>query len=493
MKPPISFEPFSLTKLDESGPIVFFFSLSFAVKNENKALKTISNGIDRLVDTVPFLNGETASPAGALEVRPATVAPEEQVPMLQVKRHTGSTLPVRKIGNAAFVVPENVPLEDHFNPLPVFHTPGQPAPVLRFQANVLDDGIILTVAFNHHVFDIPGAGVVLGILAELCRNPENGISQRITTITSSEMLLRKQVSDMISVIDSSYVAPPPLPPVQTSQRTSSPAPAPPPAVCECFVFSVERLEQLRNSCNFILPWLNSHQLPQNSDRESPVSSISSDDVLAALICGSAERARCSNTPSSDCWLSVNSRRFLNPPLPADYMGNASIPMSFQVQPCPVSEQETLSNLSNELQQQLGGLDISSFLPIAKTAYNIRTSLENYRNTYSEGLISLLHPEARQNMGDMRFPPLIVNNLRSLKSSEMYFGPELGNIQTIENAVPWLDGACVVLPLCAAQPEMKNVEPFNVRITLNTDSMVRFKNDQVVQWALQQETANARGV
>jgi fumigaclavine B O-acetyltransferase len=484
MKPPFSFEPFNLTQLDELGAMVFSFSLSFAVQDKEKALNAITKGIDRLLDMIPFLSGETPPAAGAsgtkkgaLEVRPGTAAPEEQIPMLQVKNQAGCTLPLRRIGTGAPVMPENVPINDAFHPLPGLLTPGKPTPVIRFQANVLDDGIILGVSFNHHVFGAEGGGVVLKLLAELCRNPENADMERGSRISSSQVLLRKRAFDSISLISSSYAAPTQSPPAQITKPTFSPAPAPPlPVLCECFVFSAERLEQLQTSCNALLPWL-------NSSSQQALSFISSNDVLVALIAACAERARGSATPSPDCWLGVNGRKFFNPALPADYMGNTNTPLRFQVQPL---KQEAPSTLLDELQRQLPGINVLSFLEIATTAYTVRASLENFRTVFPQAIVSFLHPEANPAKPDVRFSPMLVNSLRSLKTYEMDFGADLGRIQTFDTGVPWLDGACVILPLCADGPDVDHLQPFNVRLSLYSDVMERFKKDQVVRWALQQE-------
>ncbi|KAL2783454.1 hypothetical protein BJX66DRAFT_349420 [Aspergillus keveii] len=488
MKPPSLFEPFPLTGLDQvNGEVFFHYSLSFEVQDADEALKTISKGIDHLLALVPFLTGETVRAAanGAVKLRPATASADAEIPMLQVKRHAGWNIPVRKIGKIVSSVPQCLPLQAAFNPLPPLHKPGQPSPVIRFQANVLQHGIVLTAGFNHLVVDAMGAAVIVGLLAGSCRNPNTTAEGQIV---SSELLLRKQVSDLVSAImanSSTDVAN-----AATAHEVSKPAslpslPSQKKVQDECLVFSAERLEQLRDACNSILPWLNSSR-PKQSQNEvmTPVSFLSSNDVLTALICETITQARGPDAqPSRPCMMGVNARGFFNPPLPQTYMGNAGLPLYFDVQPTTpdeAGEEEPALPLPHEL---ISALDTPSFLRIAKTAHTIRSGLSNFPNTYADSLTAFIKAASSPPQPDGGPNPIIVSSLRPLKSYEMHFGPELGDIQTFETGVPWVDGACVILPLCAGAPEVGPLTPWCVRISLYADVMDRFKGDRTLSWVL----------
>jgi fumigaclavine B O-acetyltransferase len=486
MKPPSLFEPFPLTRLDQAnGEVFFHYSVSFEVQDEDKALKTISKGVDHLLALVPFLTGETtrAEGSGAIELRPATASPDGEIPMFQVKRHANCTLPVRKIGKIASSVPQNLPLQGHFNPLPPLHKPGQPSPVIRFQANVLEDGIVLTVGFNHLVFDAMGGAVIITLLAESCRNPRTADGQ----IAASELLLRKQVSDLVSAImmnPSPEVVDPPAS-LEVSKPTSPPPP-PPQVQDECLVFSAERLEQMRDACNSVLPWLNSSASKQSPEETlTTVSFLSSNDVLTGLICETIKQARGPDQPSPPpCMMGINARGFFEPPLPQTYMGNAGLPLYFHVQPTIPAQQEPDLSLPHELHSPLiSALDTPSFVRIAKTAHTIRSGLSNFPKTYAGSLTAFIKAASSPPQPSGGPNPVIVSSLRPLKTYEMQFGPELGDIQTFETGVPWVDGACVILPLCAGGPEVGRLAPWCVRITLYADVMERFKGDRALSWVL----------
>ncbi|KAL4969425.1 uncharacterized protein BDV14DRAFT_196239 [Aspergillus stella-maris] len=511
MRPPQPFKPFALTLLDQAyGKVFFHYSLSFNVQDENRALQAISQGIDELLALLPFLTGEMAphpDANGTLEVRPATS--EQKTPMLKVQRHANCFLPVRKIGQGpgAFRVPQNFPLNDRFNPLPSLHAADQPAPIVRFQANLLEDGVVLTTGFNHLVFDAIGGSVIVGILADLCRNPGSADGQRGSAIMARELFLRKQVEDLISRVKSDHahgvITKSLTSGDETTETASAPAytaSAPPqPVKDECLVFAGERIEQLRGFCNSILPWLDRQQQQVSEkeevvDKPRRVSSISGNDVLSALICESIERARRLKGPRPDCMLGVDARGFLNPPFPENYMGNAGLPLCFQLQSSSSSapEQETSSSLPQELLEtaQAHGLtlDMPSLLTIAKSAYTIQAGLSNFHNTSVDSLLSFINAGtsgAKQKADPAPRPPCtILSTLRPVKFHEMHFGPDLGGIQTFETGVPWLDGACMVLPLCVFSPETVHLAPWSVRIALYQDVMQRLKSDSAIVWALQ---------
>ncbi|KAJ0423128.1 hypothetical protein BJY00DRAFT_310255 [Aspergillus carlsbadensis] len=491
MKPPSLFEPFPLTGLDQvNGEVFFHYSLSFEVQNEDKSLKTISKGIDHLLALVPFLTGETvrAVANGAVELRPATASPDAEIPMFQVKRHPSRNIPVRKIGKIASSVPQSIPLQAEFNPLPPLHKPGQPAPVIRFQANVLQDGIVLTTGFNHLVVDAMGAAAIVSLLAECCRKP--GTTAADGQILSSELRLRKQFSDLVAAImakSSRDVADAPAP-VEPSKPTSAPSPPPQKKVQdECIVFSAERLDQLRDACNSILPWLNSSRPKRSPDEVvTPVSFLSSNDVLTALICETIKQARGPDgEPSPPCMMGVNARGFFNPPLPQTYMGNCGLPLYFDAQPTTPAQEDPAPPLQDDLDSQLiSTLDTPSFLRIAQTAHTIRSGLSNFPNAYADSLTSFVKATSSPPPPGGGGPnPIIVSSLRPLKSYEMHFGPDLGDIQTFETGVPWVDGACVILPTCAGAPEVGRLTPWCARISLYADTMERFKGDRTLDWVL----------
>ena len=147
-----AFSPILLTPLDHYlvvGGIGAYGCnyFTFQTADSNAALEALTTGVERLVRELPFLSGEVApradDPRHQLEVRPSGPERFASHPMVFVRR-VGAPLPaVEDIGRVIDAEGDGV-----YRPLPSKGPEGF-MPVLRFQANMFQGGIVLCFCWNH--------------------------------------------------------------------------------------------------------------------------------------------------------------------------------------------------------------------------------------------------------------------------------------------------------------------------------------------------------
>lgn len=142
-----NFSPFSLTSLDHALLAVYIpQNLCFRTSDHQQCPSRLQAGINLLLTRLPFLSGEVAKP-GELCVQPGNTF--DEIPMLTIKHFTHVILPPVLIGGSNSLKADHAVASldsQFFFPLPLTLPPSEPRPVMRLQANVVADGVILSMA-----------------------------------------------------------------------------------------------------------------------------------------------------------------------------------------------------------------------------------------------------------------------------------------------------------------------------------------------------------
>lgn len=179
----------------------------------------------------------------------------------------------------------------------------EPAPVLLIQANFIQGGVLVTFAGQHNIVDMNGLAQLIRLFARACRGEpftqlelEQGNRDRRTVI---RLLNPDEPKTDLTPFR-----------VQNKPSESNSAPSPPPEYKWVY---------------FHFPGLNLAELKRVGS--TPDSWVSTDDVLSALVCQRITAARIqrlgSGQPGATATFcrAINSRRFLETPVPPEYMGH----------------------------------------------------------------------------------------------------------------------------------------------------------------------------
>ncbi|GFF78845.1 hypothetical protein IFM53868_02448 [Aspergillus udagawae] len=358
------------------------------------------------------------------------------------------------------------------------------------------------MGYNHVVFDGTGGGVILNLLAESCCTSGSAEIEQCSPVSRllPEASLRKLVLDITSPLEGrinhsevychSLAA-------TSSTLISEESRAPQ----EIFIFSADKINKLKQTFNYIYPWL---QDACEISTNAPLPSyVSSNDVLTALLWASIIKAGHSSRDSKqpqkgyDCVMAVNLRPFFKPRLPESYMGNAVTQLRITVDPATLPPQGAGTPHPSWDMESLSGLDIASLLPIAKLAFRIRHKLSGFNDHYVRSLTSFLKGHDDWNTMHLRPFDIVVTSWRHLQVYDLDFGPHLGYIDSFHDQWWGIPGGCVIMPAFASRSKTTGTKseyqqpPWDVRITLDRETMANLKNDDLLCWALEGEGSNAQ--
>ncbi|GMG45137.1 unnamed protein product [Aspergillus oryzae var. brunneus] len=476
------FEPIQLSPLDQAIPPVYIrILLCFSVVNVDRAISQLQTGVSSLLSALPFLSGDVVryTAPGKTKWLYQLCPPTHQVQatgVLVVKHHQMRCMVDEK---------RFAPSSTSHIPLSPFAEPARPAPIFRVQANAYIDGITLGFAFHHIAVDATGMGVIISELARHCRSSpppsllcpdyERATRQLISNSRATECSGLDHSGDYISCQALS-------PPAEGSEDAS-------PSIeisteTRTFVFPAARLESLKNACIEMLPTLDQQQRQQNPCLDEPARTkvpwLSTNDVFVALLWVCLTRCRYqedqnSGLPSDEhtrICMGVNMRSRIQPPLSADYLGNAILSLSFKLNVNVFRR----TQVTNESIEGVDSKDIEHkqwLATICRVARNIRRGVNGMDDSYFRSVVSFLEDSSDCRLFDYARCDFCVPSWRHLGVYHADFG-EMGRPKSLEVFDVPGDGSFCILP-----QRYGAAAPWEVCFSVNSQVLGRLRRDPIL--------------
>lgn len=464
------FEPYRLSPLDFIlPPIHMTLFLSFKLEKPARAVPVLEAGIQKLTSHLPFLMGNVVGSSlrgkeDPLRVEPPSATILDQYPMLKVKHHPGrylssspNQLPTKTISYDGLFTEEYIPL-------PLEISLAEESPILRFQVNVLEDGVILSSTLHHR--DMDGVGIlnVLDALSVCCQNLDsNVLPQMLFTDPTKQALARKRIFDIGSAVETTVIE-------NNKEMTTWQAPAPSveAPISQRLVLCDSKIAQLKRMC------LESIDVP---------TILSRNDIVSAVIWLCVMRANASISPwktegKSRLVNVTNIRSILRPPLPRSYMGNSILISSVE---SPFPTDAALKGLRGLLDNRPSMCGRDSYVNetdvtfVARLALAIRQGLGSLDHEHVQRSISGIMGAGDWDPGEGLLGEVIMSSLRKMGFYDLDFGPVLGKICDFDNPDARLNGVVWVLPA-----RFENC-PWEVRVTLGQTAMKLLRRDPLFRW------------
>ncbi|KAF5639664.1 trichothecene 3-o-acetyltransferase [Fusarium sp. NRRL 52700] len=297
---------------------------------------TLKRGLQRLSQSFPWVAGQVKDDGtGIFKIRPF-----EATPRLVVKdlRDDPSAPTMEGLRMAEF--PMSMFDENKIAPKKTLHfgpdySPDDPSPVLIFQLNFIEGGLIFTVNGQHGCMDMTGQDELIRLLSKACRD-EAFSEQEISALN----LDRKSIVPLLDnyelgpELDHQIIKPPP---------TTDAPPTPPKASWAFFSFSPQALCELKDKATKTL--------------DAGTKFISTDDALSAFIWQSVSRARLprlDDSTSTEFCRAVDVRTQLD--VPKNYPGILQN-MAYSVSNLSQTANEPLGVTASRLRSKLSRDDL----------------------------------------------------------------------------------------------------------------------------------------
>ncbi|KAE8342002.1 transferase family-domain-containing protein [Aspergillus arachidicola] len=460
------FDPFLLTPLDDTSPEVYTSCcLIWYLKDPSRASLAIQTGIDRLVSHLPFLAGilETGE-KGRKEVKPSC-GELKMLPMLSVKHHHHSAPPPNS-------------LDSSYCPLPAFIPATQQRPVLRFQANIMTDALILGTSCHHSVFDGTGLGTIFEMLATFTHS--SSVAEAAAACCSPQPLTdcQKELESRMAIRNTST---PLLPDSDRKDHSAQYTTGPlifrkvPEVITRRFVLSASRVQSLKERCTAFLD--------ASMDDHHPTAQVSSNDVFTAFLALCVRMAQTDENGSlnrsdpSQLVMAVDLRGRIVPAIPRAYLGNM-VTVIREYYTCGAKECRAPTELDDDY----------FFSLVAGLASNIRRRVAAINDEYTRELVSYLR--VKRGQGKKVFVNVvgttIVTSWRHLKVYMLDFGEGLGLVDRMEVLTQGSpDGSIIVMPKRprASSEGCATDSHWEVVLSLSSPAMNTLMSNPLFCWAL----------
>ncbi|PWY71784.1 hypothetical protein BO94DRAFT_589852 [Aspergillus sclerotioniger CBS 115572] len=477
MAEPLNFKPYTLSPLDHIlMPMHAYWFLSYHLQDPRDGAAILNQGLSSLVSQWPNLAGNitksttNADKSNILEVHPPSQAYlGEELPMLITRYHPDK--PISLISSS----PETVFTEDFIPGDPKIPT-SYPTFALRFQANIMKDGIILTVCFHHQFVDGYGIVVILQSLSHYCQFPTPATEAPLMCPPSDAFgrgwIAANSASRLQNMPDE----------YGSSGYAHNPKPNYPGelSVNRKYSLDPEKITVLKNACLSLLPDL-VDSIQSSSEAMDP---LTTDDIVSALLWFCCMRARLgpsptrNNTadgslPSVSCTRIVESRRLLHPTLLRNHIGNC---IALAKADCTAHDLESAPTDSKAITK-------AHILTLTKLAWKSRTACRSITREYVQGIINHVAGCSDWSSSVMLPPDVAITSLRKMDIYGFDFGSLLGRVVSIEVLENRLEGYCYILPRHpAGSPAMKEGKSlWEVRIALKKEAIDRLEHDELFSW------------
>ncbi|KAB8224228.1 transferase family-domain-containing protein [Aspergillus novoparasiticus] len=466
------FTPMELTPLDHTMPICYIaFFYALVLDDPQRGVPVLEDGLRRLLQECPFLAGNMMrssskrSQASVREVRPPTGDSLREFPILQVAHHANQYI-IKKVLDPGERVSNDSLFDERYLPLPLSVATRELCPIIRWQANILQDGIYVAVCFHHSAFDAAGFYFIQDALARCCREPD---SPTLTISLGSDLLegRRRMVPSIVVSSDARGDAPPTEDPHNLRVADFNAVEG---LVSRRLLLQPAHMECLKAVCNAIL-----------RDR-SQEEYLTSNDMISALLWLAIIRARYGPCPyrdggqetrpiQSSFILITEVRRTLTPPLPISYIGNGIIQ---SVTTSPV-QPALISDAPNAVHPRLPSLTKGDLQLLTDLALKVHSTQSSADNTYVKGII-----QEKQRSLDwsptFKQGDVTSTSIRRMGIYGLDFGETLGRVVEFESPDNRIDGTVCILPA-------RSTSMLELRVTLQSDTMHRLLQGPLLQWAM----------
>ncbi|KAL3480913.1 transferase family-domain-containing protein [Aspergillus californicus] len=375
----------------------------------------------------------------------------------------------------------------HYIPLPFCIPASEPQPLLRLQANVMTDGIVLCVSFHHFAVDGLGLSSIMQALAECCRNPDQP-PERLSTSPESEAQSRTRIFQSTNESHrtmyegyGSYI---------WKAAPSSDLGAP---ISRRFCLDAEKIRRLRESCTTTISAGNhqAHEInPASPEYDASWQGFSNNEVVTGLIwlCGMRARSRATSIErdrsslaelNSTLLFAVNVRGILD--IPRTYMGNAVVTATSTYHFKGTELHDVDSVVFDPDTSDLRIFDPNDVTLLSNLALSVQKELHSVNPNYVQNVISHIMASRDWNLpakpGD-----LSVSSLRGLRAYHMDFGPCLGTPCDFDVPDNRTDGLGWILPSRSASSAdlmgYRSRGCWEVRLSLDPVAMKFFRSDKL---------------